>query len=133
MRLILAALLTAFPAIAVAQSGEPPQRIRNIQLGRGEACPKAAPGEVVVCSTLEEPYRVPKAFRDTGPVPTSRQSWVNRASDIDQTSRVAGGLPNTCSPVGNGGQTGCFSAYGRGWAAERKARVASDGSGSTPQ
>lgn len=121
MRLLLAAVLIAAPAAAMAQQGEPPQRIRNVQLGRGEACPKAAPGEVVVCSTAEEPYRMPRAFRDSGPIPTARQSWVNRAADIDQASRVAGGLPNTCSVVGTGGQTGCANAYARAWAAERKA------------
>lgn len=121
VRPLVAALLIALPVAAVAQSSQPPQRIRNVQIGRGQPCPKAEPGEVVVCSTLEEPYRIPKTLRDTAPVPDARQSWVNRAADIDQTSRVAGGLPDTCSVVGNGGQTGCAQAAARAWAAERRA------------
>ena len=115
--LIVLSLPTATPALA----DEPPQRIRNVQLGRGQPCPTAAPGEVVVCSTLDEPYRIPRRLRDDGPVPTQRQSWVNRAADIDETSRVAGGLPDTCSVIGNGGQTGCAQAAARAWAADRRA------------
>ena len=106
---------------AVAQADAPPQRIRNVQITRGEPCPKAAPGEVVVCDTIGDPYRIPKRLRDSAPIPTQRQSWVNRAADIDQTSRVAGGLPDTCSTVGTGGQTGCSLAAARAWAAERRA------------
>ena len=45
---LLAAVLLALPAAAIAQggaqTGEPPQRIRNVQVRRGEVCPKAGPG-----------------------------------------------------------------------------------------
>ena len=74
-----------------------------------------------MCQPLQEPYRIPRALRDAGPIPNQRQSWVNRAADIDQVSRVDGGLPDTCSVVGNGGQTGCSLAAARAWAAERRA------------
>ena len=121
MRTILCLALIALPVAATAQSGDPPQRIRNVQIARGQPCPKAAAGEVVVCSVLEQPYRIPRALRDTAPVPNARQSWVNRAADIDATSRVAGGLPDTCSTVGNGGQTGCSQAAAAAWAADRRA------------
>lgn len=120
-RLLVTLSLVALPLSAAALADEPPQRIRNVQIARGEPCPKAAPGEVVVCDTIGDPYRIPKRLRDTAPIPTQRQSWVNRAADIDQTSRVAGGLPDTCSVVGNGGQTGCSLAAARAWAAERRA------------
>ena len=122
MRTILLALaVAALPVAALADSPSPPQRIRNVQLTPGQTCPRAAPGEVVVCDTLGDPYRIPRRLRDDGPVPTQRQSWVNRVADIDETSRVAGGLPDTCSVVGNGGQTGCAQAAARAWAAERRA------------
>ncbi|MDB5695235.1 MAG: hypothetical protein JWN21_778 [Sphingomonas bacterium] len=121
LRLALIAALTAAPSLAAAQEGTPPERIRNVQVAKGQTCPKGAPGEVVVCSTLEDPFRIPSALRDTGPIASARQSWVNRAADIDQTSKIAGGLPDTCSPIGTGGQSGCFQANARAWAAERRA------------
>ena len=124
LRLILAATLVASPALAAAQDA--PQRIRNVQITKGQACPKREAGEVVVCSTMEEPYRIPSQLRDDGPVPAANESWVNRAADVDQTSRVAAGLPDTCSPIGTGGQSGCFQAQARQWAAEKRA-AARDG------
>ena len=122
----IAALIPATPLLAQ----ETPQRIRNVEVVKGQACPKSTAEEVVVCSTLEEPYRIPGALRDDGPIPQAQQSWVNRAADIDQTSRVAAGLPDTCSPVGTGGQRGCFKERARAWAAERRAARSGDGSGS---
>lgn len=108
-------------AVPVQADGQPPRRIRNVQLTPGQKCPPSTEGEVVVCSSIVEPYRIPPALRDSGPIAAQNQSWVNRAADIDQTSRVAGGLPNTCSPVGTGGQTGCSQAQLRQWYAERRA------------
>ena len=105
LRLALVAMLVAGPALA--QQGDPPKRIRSVEIKKGEACPKASGDEVVVCRTIEEPYRIPSELRDEGAAAQpNNQSWVNRAADVDRTSRVAGGLPNTCSVVGNGGQTG---------------------------
>lgn len=119
LRLFLSAALLATPAITVAQDS--PQRIRNVQIQRGQPCPKSTPDEVVVCSTLEEPYRIPKGLRDDGEVAPAQQSWVNQAAALDETSRVAGGLPDTCSTVGTGGQTGCFQARAKAYAAEKRA------------
>jgi hypothetical protein len=129
LRLILMSALVAAPSVAAAQDG-PPQRIRSVQITKGQKCPPAAPGEVVVCSTVDEPYRIPRPLRDDGPIAATGQSWVNRAATVDQVGRVAGGLPNTCSPVGTGGQSGCASAYAQQWAAERRAARGGDGSGS---
>ena len=84
--------------------------IRDVTLAAGQPCPKAANDEVVVCRTLDEPYRIPKTLRNAGPIAPTNQSWVNRAATIDEVGRKAGGLPNTCSPIGSGGQTGCTAA-----------------------
>ena len=127
---VIAALLApAFLPIAVgAQTAvvkeAPPQRIRSVTLTPGQKCPPNSSEEIVVCSTLDQPYRIPKGLRDTGPVPAKNQSWVNRAANVDQVSRVAGGLPDTCSPVGTGGQTGCALQSNRQWVAEERARRA---------
>jgi hypothetical protein len=130
LRPLVLALTLAMPGAALAQvapagaspSATPPQRIRNVQLQQGQACPRGSSTEIVVCSTLEEPYRIPKQFRDEGPVPAQNQSWTNTAAAIDQESKRAAGLPDTCSPIGSGGQTGCALQQNRAWAAEKRAQ-----------
>ncbi|QQV78527.1 hypothetical protein H5J25_07810 [Sphingomonas aliaeris] len=128
IRLITATALLALAAPAFAQTAPaagtaadgsaPVQRIRNVQLKAGEPCPKGAADEIVVCGTLEEPYRIPKTLRETKPS-AATQSWVNRAATIDEVGRVAGGLPDTCSSVGTGGQTGCNQRLIREYTAEK--------------
>ena len=105
-----------------AESGQPPKRIRDISLGVGQPCPKAAPDEVVVCHPLGDPYRIPKPLRNAGPIKPADQSWVNRTATMDEVGRKAGGLPDTCSPVGSGGQSGCTSQMLRQWTAEQRAK-----------
>ena len=100
-------------------SNEPPRRVRSVALTPGEKCPSAPEGEVVVCAPIEEPYRIPKMLRRSE-IANATQSWVNRAAAIDEVGRVAAGLPDTCSVVGTGGQTGCTQAMMRAWAAERR-------------
>jgi len=128
-RLTVLAALIALPALASAQEqtaeqGQPPQRIRSVTLGAGQKCPPSTNGEIVVCSTLDQPYRIPKDLRDSAPIAAQNQSWVNRAATVDQVGRVAGGLPDTCSPVGTGGQSGCALSRARAYSAERRAQAA---------
>ena len=142
-RLTLAAALIALPAIVSAQTtpaatataapdrqaetGKAPERIRSVTLANGQKCPDSTATDIVVCSTIPEPYRIPKPLRDSGPIPANRQSWTNTASELDRIGRVAGGLPDTCSPVGTGGQSGCALQANQQWAAERRAKAANDG------
>ena len=124
---LLAAAMLAVPAGAYAQqaeTGKVPQRIRSVTLTGAEACPKATGDEIVVCNRVDEPYRIPKALRNDVPVAAQNQSWVNRAAVADQVGRVAGGLPDTCSPVGSGGQTGCALTWNRAYATEKRANKA---------
>lgn len=96
-----------------------PQRVRSISVTAGAKCPVPTGDEVVVCYDEDEPYRIPKRFRQLAPSASNR-SWGSRAETLDQISRVAGGLPDTCSPVGAGGQTGCAMMMMHDWAAERR-------------
>ena len=141
-RMTLAVALVALPAFANAQdrtapvvaasttpdrqaeTGQAPERIRSITLSNGQKCPESTPTDIVVCSTIPEPYRIPKQLRDTGPIPANRQSWANTAAELDHIGRVAGGLPDTCSAVGTGGQSGCALQANQEWAADRRARAA---------
>lgn len=119
----------AAPTDAQAETGQPPSRVRSVTLtGAGQACPKSTADEVVVCNRInpDEQYRIPKAMRDTAEVPANRASWVNRTQTMDDVSRVAGGLPDTCSPVGTGGQSGCALQRNRAFAAEKRAAERND-------
>ncbi len=128
------AVALAVPTGALAQvqsagdTGRAPQRVRSVTLEGNEACPKAQGDEVVVCSRLnpDEQFRIPKPLRDSAEPAAKNQAWTNRVATADQVSRVAGGLPDTCSPVGSGGQTGCALAINRAWAAERRAAEKND-------
>ena len=127
---VLMALMLV-PAAASAQdrqaeTGQPPQRIRDVTLQGSQRCPASTDNEVVVCHRNDEPYRIPKALRDDGPIPAANQSWVTRTAMIDQVGRTAGGLPDTCSAVGTGGQSGCALATNQQWAAEERAKRAAN-------
>jgi len=126
---VLVAVALLFPGAASAQEkGAPPQRIRSVTLQKGERCPPAAGDEVVVCSTLGDPYRIPGPLRQSGPIPARNNAWANRASVLADVSRTAGGVPNSCSPIGTAGQTGCALGAAREWAEQRRAeRQGTDG------
>ena len=98
----------------------PPQRVRSVLLSPGQKCPVAQQNEVIVCAPLEQPYRIPNALRRSE-IAQRTQSWANRVATMDELGRTSGGLPNTCSVVGTGGQTGCMQSMMRAWAAERRA------------
>ena len=132
LRTLTAAILfAALPATAMAQaapseakqaeSGKPPLRIRSVTLTGTEKCPQPAnpDEEIVVCARVGEPYRIPKELRDDKPIPAQNQSWVNRTAVADEVGRRAGGLPDTCSPTGSGGQTGCAKLRAEQYAAEK--------------
>ncbi|MFT3978469.1 MAG: hypothetical protein QM688_15365 [Sphingomonas bacterium] len=118
-----------------AETGKPPQRIRSVTLQGNEKCPASTANEVVVCNRLDpnDQYRVPKELRKPPEVPAKNQSWVNRAQTMDQVGREAGGLPDTCSAVGSGGQTGCAQMNARQWYLERQAIKRAQQEGTTPQ
>lgn len=130
IRTAFAALtLIAIPVGAMAQdkqaeSGQPPARIRSVTIESDQKCPTpTTPDEIVICTPVEDPYRIPKSLRGAGPIAPQRQSWVNRAASLDEIGRVNGGIPNTCSVIGSGGATGCSAAAARAWAAEKRAKA----------
>lgn len=125
VRLLVAAALLAGPAMAQdskqAQdtSSGPPKRVRSILLYGQEECPKPqSEDEIVVCANGgESPYRIPKEFRNQRKDDAGSQAWTNRVEMVEEVNRA--GLPNSCSPVGTGGQTGCTRAAIRQWYQER--------------
>ncbi|MEO5937790.1 MAG: hypothetical protein ABIQ43_02135 [Sphingomonas sp.] len=132
LRTAFAALtLLALPLTAIAQdkqseSGQPPKRIKSVTVSATDKCPESTADEVVVCTRVDNPYRIPKELRDSGPIPSKNQAWTTRLATDEQTSRAAAGLPDTCSPVGSGGQTGCARAIARQFKAEKRAKGTSE-------
>ena len=125
-RLTFAALLlAATPAFAAdgRRANPPPVRSSAIIVYGDDPCPKGVGDEIVVCARRPESerYRIPAPLRRSK-FARREQSWVTRTRDIEETGRAQ--RPNSCSPVGSGGQTGCFEQFMRDAAAQRKADVA---------
>ncbi|MBB3911032.1 hypothetical protein [Sphingomonas desiccabilis] len=126
VRWILVAALAASPAMAQEAektSNAPPQRTRSVTVYGKEECPKPeTENEVVVCARKDESerFRIPSELRNPPSQEAAAQSWANRAETMMEVNRV--GLPDSCSPVGTGGQTGCNQQLLRQWYQQRKAQ-----------
>ncbi|MGK6357091.1 hypothetical protein ACMGDH_17920 [Sphingomonas sp. DT-207] len=127
--LLIAASLLAVPAAAQDQSTPqaPPNRVRSVILYGDEQCPKpSGPDEVVVCANAgDSPYRIPKQFRDQPDESSAASAWTRRVETVEEVNRA--GLPNSCSPVGTGGQTGCSRQFLQQWAQDRLNRRVKEG------
>ncbi|TCP37502.1 hypothetical protein [Sphingomonas sp. BK235] len=131
--LMVAAGIT-LPLAAAAQTqsagdaGRTPQRVRSVTLQGNEACPPSQGDEVVVCSRInpDEQFRIPKELRNTAEPAAKNQAWTNRVAVADRASRVNGGVPDSCSPVGSAGQTGCALAINNAFKAEKRAAEKND-------
>lgn len=119
IRLIAATALLAVPAMAQEKPQDPPKRVRSILLYGTEECPKPENAdEIVVCSNAgDSPYRIPKSLRDQPNEGAAAQAWTNRVETIEEVNRA--GLPNSCSPIGTGGQTGCTRQFLQQWYQQR--------------
>lgn len=116
--LILAAL-----AVPVAARAEAPPLPANVpDSGRtvsvivygDDPCPAGKTDEIVVCARQPESerYRIPKRFRGKkAEASPAGNSWANKVRSTEDSSRTAAGLPNTCSAVGSGGQSGCQQQF----------------------
>ena len=116
-------LATATPALAQPEPGTERIIINLIVYGE-DACPEpAAEDEIVVCGRRPESerYRIPRELRERTDRPLET-SWAARALDLEDAQRDT--RPNSCSPVGSFGQTGCTQAMIRQWMAERRAMQA---------
>jgi hypothetical protein len=123
--ILIALTLAGAPAFQDVQDGtdgQPPQRIRNVQLKAGETCPKASAGEIVVCGrTDDNEFRIPKQFRERPKQDAPSTSWAVKADRTMQDNRRV--LPGSCSPIGSNGQTGCAQQAAQEWAAEKRAKA----------
>ena len=101
------------------------ERISRVVVYGNDPCPRGAGGEeIVVCARQpdSERDRIPKELRDSPGHAPSRQSWANRAIDLEYAGQ--GGI-QSCSPVGPGGASGCYRKMVSAARAERR-QAASD-------
>ena len=101
---LILAVFVAAPCLA-ADPAPPPDRISTLVVYGNDACPRSTEGEIVVCAREPESerYRVPKRFRGHKPLP-AEGSWAANAVSCM-------GIPNSCAPVGSGGQSGCMAQF----------------------
>ena len=118
LALSLLALGAAMPAIAQTGPAEP--RVKQVIVYGTDPCPISEGDEILVCARQgeEERYRIPKELRREEIGSTKNESWTSRVRSIEY---VGASGTQSCSPVGGGGFTGCFSKIAKEAKAERKA------------
>jgi hypothetical protein len=115
----LALLALAIVPACLVRAAEPDERIQTLVVYGEDPCPKSDDGSIVVCARKPESerYRIPKSLRDKA-APAGEQAWGSRVQTLEAASRAV--LPNSCSPIGTNGYTGCTAAMLRQWYAERQ-------------
>jgi hypothetical protein len=106
------ALAIAFPAVAAKpRPSDPPERVSTLVVYGNDPCPQSSADEVVVCARQpeNERYRIPKRFRGRDYNAARDGSWAGTAKVLEYVSRQ--GLPDSCSPIGTNGQSGCFRKF----------------------
>ena len=132
----MASLLTlvTFALLQGAQPAIPPEgspeaqreKMSTLLVFGNDPCPRSSDTEIVVCARLpeNERYRIPKRLRGKKAEP-AQESWANTARQLEYVSRI--GTPNSCSPVGSAGQTGCYQQFLRVARDERRQMKAEAG------
>jgi len=117
--LLASAPALAAPATSLAEA--PPPQISTLVVFGNDPCPRSRDDEIIVCARQPESdrYRIPKELRKKRKADVPVQSWVERARTLDMVSRK--GLPNSCSPQGSNGQTGCMRQFLEAARLEREA------------
>jgi len=124
--------LFALPLIAgllpssMAQAADPPERVINLIVYGDDPCPTDAgkEDEIVVCARKPEAerYRIPKALREK-PEPVGGPGWSSQVAEQQKAGQAM--TPNSCSPNGSYGFTGCTQAMLRQWYAEKRMQESS--------
>jgi hypothetical protein len=112
----------ARPADAGKQPVDNDAKTVSIIVYGNDPCPQGQGDEIVVCAREPESerYRIPQRFRGKKDQPAPGNSWANKSTGADAASRMGAGLPDTCSAVGSGGQSGCFHQFQTQMAQQRR-------------
>jgi hypothetical protein len=131
MKTMIAAMLmlgTVTPALAQQGPAQPQdqaaagnagsERVNLVIVYGDDPCPHSQGSDIVVCARKgeEERYRIPEPLRGD-PNQPSHQAWGERVKSMEY---VGASGTESCSPVGGGGATGCFTQLARLAKAERQ-------------
>jgi hypothetical protein len=124
--------VTAAAPAAARQPVDNDARTISIVVYGNDPCPPGKDDEIVVCAREPESerYRIPKRFRGKKEEPAPSNSWANKTRSSEDASRMAAGVPNTCSAVGTGGQSGCYQHFVTQAAQERRQQKDDQANGS---
>lgn len=111
MMKLLALFITVLAMAPPAFAEDPPTRIATLLIFGDDKCPRSTEDEVVVCARQPESerYRIPKRFRVRQYNEARDGSWAGTAKMLEYVSRQ--GIPDSCSPNGSYGQSGCFRKF----------------------
>lgn len=128
-------VVTAAAPAAAAQPVDNDAKTISIVVYGNDPCPPGKNDEIVVCAREPESerYRIPKRFRGKKEQAAPGNAWGNKVQSADDASRTAAGIPNTCSAIGSGGQTGCYQHFVTQSAQARRQQKDDQADGSTPQ
>lgn len=112
-------LLLNTASIAADAPPTEPTKMTTLVVYGDDPCPRSSDEEIVVCAREPEGerYRIPKRLRHAKPKAADR-SWGDRAQVLEMVSTR--GTPNSCSPIGSNGQTGCMAQFLRQAREERE-------------
>jgi hypothetical protein len=114
MKKLMAAILLIAPVALSAPAGAQTANDRVLTVFGNDPCPRDT---ICVRAPEAERYRIPKEFRNTGPIAPQNQSWANRAAQLDTVERAG---PSACTVQGPNNWTGCWLQQMRAARAERK-------------
>jgi hypothetical protein len=110
----------AASAADLGAAGTPPEKVAELTVYGSDPCPRSSGDEIVVCARMPESerYRVPKRLRNQRKHDVPSTAWGARGvQELEYVSRV--GRPDSCTPVGTFGQSGCMDQFLSSWRAER--------------
>jgi hypothetical protein len=118
---VLLAIPLLLPATVQAANAPSANKVISLVVYGEDPCPKADGDEIVVCARRpdSERYRIPKELRKRAE--NERQtatSWTSRVAELEDAQRPS--RPDSCSPMGSWGQTGCFAQMINQWYAARQ-------------
>lgn len=112
--LLLVPLAAPLPAFAQATAND-----RVLTIFGNDKCPADT---ICVIAPESERFRIPKQFRNSGPIAPANQSWAARAQGVTDAGARTG--IGSCSAVGSGGWTGCYAKQLQQAREERRAAAA---------
>ncbi len=102
MTRLMIALLMFTPGLVPAPAMAQTVNDRVLTVFGSDPCPKDT---ICVRAPETDRFRIPKQFRNTGPIAPGNQSWAARAAQIDGIERTG---PSACSVQGPDSWTGCW-------------------------